>query len=392
MKHSTDRFLVTHVGSLPRPERLMDLMRAQQDGQALSADEYQTLLKTSVAEIVRKQIELGIDIVNDGEFGKPSFLTYVNQRLGGFETGKPRGSPWAGSREVQAFPEYYEWAARTGTNPSGTVNRMICTAPVTYKGRDLLQRDIANLKAALDGSGATEAFMPAISPSNIEDWQQNQYYKTDEEFLFAIAEAMREEYKAIVDAGFLVQIDDPRLATYYTLNPAKSVAECRAWAETRVEALNHALRGIPEDRIRFHTCYSINMGPRIHEMELKDIVDLILKVRAGSYSFEASNPRHEHEWRVWQNVKLPEGKVLIPGFVTQSTVLVEHPDLVAERILRFASVVGRERLLIGADCGFASFAGNMEVHPSIVWAKLQALSDGARLASQEAWGRSAARA
>jgi 5-methyltetrahydropteroyltriglutamate--homocysteine methyltransferase len=390
MKHSTDRFLVTHVGSLPRPQRLMDLMRAEQEGRSADAAGYPTFLKDSVAEVVRKQVELGIDIVDDGEFGKPSFLTYVNQRLGGFETGKPRGSPWAGSREVQAFPEYYEWAARTSTNPSGTVNRMICTGPVTYKGRQLLERDIANLRAALGGSGALEAFLPAISPSNVEDWQVNQYYKSEEEFLFAIAEAMREEYKAIVDAGFLLQVDDPRLATYYTLNPGKSLEECRAWAEVRVEALNHALRGIPEDRVRFHTCYSINMGPRVHEMELKNIVDLILKVRAGAYSFEASNPRHEHEWRVWQNVKLPEGKVLIPGFITQSSVLVEHPALVSERILRFVSVVGRERLIAGADCGFASFAGNMEIHPSIVWAKLQSLAEGARLASREAWGRSAA--
>src|SRR3990167_2737748 len=249
-----------------------------------------------------------------------------------------------------------------------------------------LRRDIANLKAALQGVNAEDAFLPAISPSNIEDWNKNQFYKTQEEYLFAIADAMHEEYKAIVDAGLLVQVDDPRLVTYYVLRPDATVEQCRRWAAVRVEALNHALRGIPEDRIRYHTCYSINMGPRLHDMELKDIVDIILKVRAGAFSFEASNPRHEHEWRVWERVKLPEGKVLIPGFITQSTVLVEHPELVAERILRFARVVGRENIIAGADCGFATFAGSLEIHPSIVWAKFRSLAEGARLATKELWG------
>src|ERR1035437_9010778 len=198
---------------------------------------------------------------------------------------------------------------------------------------------------------------------------------------------MREEYKAIADAGYLVQVDDPRLSTYYVLNPQTTIEQCRAWAEVRVEALNHALRGIPEEKIRFHTCYSINMGPRVHDMELKDIVDIILKVRAGAYSFEASNPRHEHEWRVWERVHLPEGKLLIPGFITQSTILVEHPELVAQRILRFAGLVGRENVIAGADCGFASFAGSLEIHPSIVWAKFDSLVQGARLATRELWGR-----
>jgi 5-methyltetrahydropteroyltriglutamate--homocysteine methyltransferase len=230
-----------------------------------------------------------------------------------------------------------------------------------------------------------EAFLPAIAPSNVEGRQQNAYYKTDEEYLFAIAEAMHEEYRAIVDAGLLLQIDDPRLVTYYIMSPTSTVEECRRWAEVRVEALNHALRGIPPDRVRFHTCYSINMGPRVHDMQLRDIVDVILKVRAGAYSFEAANPRHEHEWRVWEHVTLPEGAVLIPGVITQSTVLVEHPELVAERIMRFASVAGRENVIAGADCGFASFAGSTEIHPTVVWAKLRALVDGARLASQRLW-------
>jgi len=254
-------------------------------------------------------------------------------------------------------------------------------------GHGRVQTDIDNLKAALAGLRVEEAFIPAIAPSNVEGRQKNAHYKTDEEYLFAIAEAMHEEYRAIVEAGFLLQIDDPRLVTYYILNPRSTVAECRTWAEVRVEALNHALRGIPRERVRFHTCYSINMGPRVYDMELKDVVDLILRVHAGAYSFEAANPRHEHEWRVWERVTLPEGALLVPGVITQSTVLVEHPELVAERIVRFAGVVGRERVVAGADCGFASFAGSTEIHPSIVWAKLASLTAGARIASQRLWGR-----
>jgi 5-methyltetrahydropteroyltriglutamate--homocysteine methyltransferase len=227
--------------------------------------------------------------------------------------------------------------------------------------------------------------VPAIAPSNIETTTPNAYYTSAEDYVFAIADAMREEYKAIVDAGFLLQIDDPFLVTYYIMRPELSIAECRKWAEVRVEALNTALAGIPEDRVRFHTCYSVNMGPRVHDMQLKDIIDVILKVRAGGYSFEAANPRHEHEVEEWRRAKLPDNKVLLPGVITQSTVLVEHPELVAQRIERFAAVVGRERVIASADCGFASFAGSNEVHPSIVWAKFAALAEGARIASQRLW-------
>ena len=388
MKRSTNRILTTHVGSLPRPQDLMDMMQAKQAGKPVDDKAYAKRLKAAVAEIVAKQAAIGIDIVDDGELGKPSFVTYVNERLSGFEPGGPKGSPWAGSREVQAFPEFYDWEARQAASPNASQTQMICTKPITYIGLEPLKRDIANLKAALSGVKAEEAFMPAISPSNIEGWHKNEYYKTQEEFLFAIADAMHQEYKAIADAELLVQVDDPRLSTYYLLNPSIAMPEFLDWAEVRVEALNHALRGIPEGQIRFHTCYSINMGPRVHDMELKDIVDLILKVRAGGYSFEAANPRHEHEWSVWKHVKLPEGKLLIPGFITQSTILVEHPELVAERILRFAKVVGRENVIAGADCGFATFAGSLEIHPSIVWAKLESLVEGARLATKELWGGS----
>ncbi|MET0924437.1 MAG: cobalamin-independent methionine synthase II family protein [Xanthobacteraceae bacterium] len=384
MKRSTDRILTTHVGSLPRPPDLLDAVEAREQGKPVDDKAHAARLRGAVGEIVRKQIELGIDIIDDGEFGKPSFVSYVNERLGGFEVDNavPRRSSWAGSREARSFPEFYAAA-----NVSAAQNRKVCTAPISYRGMSQLQRDIDNLKAALDGAKAEEVFMPAISPTSASDWQRNAYYKTEEEYLFAIADALREEYEAIVKAGFLVQIDDPHLVTYWIKEPDLTLAQCRKWAEVRVEALNHALRNIPPEKIRHHTCYGINMGPRIHDLELKDIVDIILKIRAGAYSFEAANPRHEHEWKVWETAKLPEGKVLIPGVISHSTVLVEHPELVAERIGRYAKVVGRENVIAGADCGFATFAGSKEVHPSIVWAKFKSLADGAKIASKQLWGR-----
>ena len=381
MQHSTKRILTTHAGSLPRPPDLLDMLAAKEQGQPVDEAKRAARLPGAVKEIVQKQIELGIDIIDDGEYSKPSFVTYVNERLGGFEidTEHRHRGPWEGSREALSFPEFYA-QGHVGSRQ----NRMVCTGPITYKGHELLQRDIKNLKAAI-GSAKIEAFMPAISPSNIEEWQRNAYYKTTEEYIYAISEAMREEYKAIVDAGFLLQIDDPRLVSYYLVKPDASIAECRKWANARVAALNHALRGIPPERIRHHTCYGINMGPRVHDMEVKHLLDLILKINAGAYSFEAANPRHEHEWKIWGNAKLPKDKVLIPGVISHSTVLVEHPELVAERIVRFASLVGKERVIAGSDCGFATFAGSKEVHPSIVWAKLQAMTEGARLASKELW-------
>jgi 5-methyltetrahydropteroyltriglutamate--homocysteine methyltransferase len=385
MKRSTDRILTTHVGSLPRPADLLEMMDGKEKGGAFDQTRYEGRLRDAVGEIVKKQVELGIDVIDDGEYSKPSFVTYINERLAGFETDKSSSgqSHWLKSREALAFPEYYNTPA--GLGPPRPPN-MICVGPVSYKGHELLRRDIENFKAAIGSLKPAEAFMPAISPSMLEDRHKNAYYKSEEEYLFAIADALAEEYKAIVDAGFLVQIDDPRLVSYYTLRPDQSVEDCRKWAEPRIAALNHALRDVPAEKIRFHTCYSINMGPRVHEMELKDCVDLILKIRAGAYSFEAANPRHDHEWKVWGTVKLPDGAILIPGVITHSTVLVEHPELVAERIGRFASVVGRENVIAGSDCGFATFAGSKEIHPSIVWAKLKSLSDGAAIASRQLWG------
>jgi 5-methyltetrahydropteroyltriglutamate--homocysteine methyltransferase len=382
MKRSTDRILTTHAGSLPRPDDLLALSR----GAAADAAAVASRARRAVAEIVAQQIELGIDVVDDGEQSKPSFVTYVNERLGGFEPRGLRASPWGGSRETQSFPEYYEAMRRANTGGSSGAVAMACTGPIIYRGTEALRRDIDNLKAALAGRRHVEAFLPAISPANIEDWHKNEHYKTGEDYLFAIAEAMGHEYRAIVEAGFLLQIDDPRLATYYVLNPDASLADVKKWAGLRVEALNHGLQGIPQDRVRYHTCYSINMGPRVHDMELKDLVRVMLKIKAGAYSFEAANPRHEHEWKVWETVKLPPGKVIIPGVISHTTVLVEHPELVAQRIARYAATVGRENVIAGADCGFATFAGSQEVHASIVWAKLAALVKGARLASKELWG------
>jgi 5-methyltetrahydropteroyltriglutamate--homocysteine methyltransferase len=381
MKHSVDRILTTHAGSLPRPPELLDFVKSG-DGAAFEQGSNAQRLRSAVSEIVRRQAALGIDVIDDGEYGKPSFVSYINERLGGYEVDTRAGprNQWLSSREGRSFPEFY-----AQTHPASTHTHMICTGPIAYKGHAQLKRDIDNLKAALKGVEVEEVFMPAISPSNIEDWQKNAYYKSQEDYVFAIAEAMREEYQAIVDAGFLVQIDDPRLVTYYIIHPEASVEDCRKWAELRIAALNHALRDIPPEKIRFHTCYGINMGPRIHDMELKDIVDLILKIRAGAYSFEAANPRHEHEWKVWKNVKLPDGKILIPGVISHSTILVEHPELVADRIVRFAEIVGRDNVIAGSDCGFATFAGSKEIHPSIVWAKFKALSDGARIASKRLW-------
>jgi 5-methyltetrahydropteroyltriglutamate--homocysteine methyltransferase len=394
MERSTDRILTTHAGSLPRPADLLAMMRERSSGGAVDETAYRTRVRSAVGEIVRKQAELGVDIVSDGEMSKPSFLTYVNDRLAGFEpdTDAPRGSPFAKSREFQAFPEFYEWLGRTMTNPAAGVTRVACTGPVSYKGQALVKADIDNLKAALAGLNVKEAFLPALSPSSIEDWQRNKYYKSSEEYLYAVADAMREEYKAIVDAGLLVQIDDPMLATCFVMYSHMSLQDCRKWIALRVEVLNHALRDIPRERVRWHTCYGINIGPRVHDLQLKDVIDLFVKIRAGALSFEAANPRHEHEWRVWKDAGLAEGTILIPGVITQSSVVVEHPELVADRLERFAQVVGRENVIAGSDCGFGTFAGSDEIHPSIVWAKFEALRDGARIASERLWRRTSAAA
>ena len=389
MLHSTERILVTHTGSLPRPRELIDVMLAENEGRAVDPADYEEKLLRAVHDIVRRQMDLGVDIVDDGELSKRGFAVYAHQRLDGLTpTGRVRVSPWDNSRESQAFPEHYgHYSPVPGAKPNPSNMQMACTGPITYKAQDRVAQDLANLKAAVEEAGAAEAFVPAISPCDVAGNQENEYYKSDEEFLFAIADALSVEYRAIVDAGFLLQIDDPLLINYYVKNPDLNVAQCRAWAEGQIEAINHALRDIPEDRVRYHTCYGINMGPRVHDMEMKDYIDIVLKIRAGAFSFEASNPRHEHEWKIWEDVNLPDGKLIIPGVITQSSVVVEHPELIAQRLERFAGVVGRENVIAGSDCGFGTQALEVpEIHPAIVWAKFQAMSEGARLASERLWG------
>lgn len=383
MRLSTDRVLTTHVGSLPRPTDLLRLASARQAGEAVDEAGYRARVQEAVADIVRKQAALGIDVVSDGEMSKPSFITYINERLGGFEVDSAdrNQSPWAGSREVKAFPDFY---APQLKNVHTRHKHLVCTGPVTYKGAADLASDLGNLKAALKGVDVAEAFVPATSVSSIEDWNRNAYYKSEEEYLFALAEAIGQEYRAIVDAGFLLQVDDPHLVTYYVCHPDKSMDDCRKWIALRVEAINHALRGIRKDRVRFHTCYGINFGPRVHDIEVKHIVDILGRINAGAFSFEAANPRHEHEWTAWRDAKLPDDIVMIPGMITQSNVMVEHPELIAQRLGYWIAAFGRERVIAGTDCGFSSFAGNDEIHESIVWAKFEALVEGARIASQRA--------
>lgn len=387
MKRSTERILTTHVGSLARPGRQLQLLFAKERGEDYDQGEFEASTRQAVDDIVAGQVTSGIDIVCDGEQGKSSFLTYITERLSGFSPRDTQGEDlWIDSRETIAFPEFYDAHRKAREGLIAQPVKLACTGPVEYVGHDILQREIQNVKAAAEKHHVEEAFMTAVSPSDVEGQQSNEFYATDEEYLNAIANAMRHEYKAIVDAGLILQIDDPRLLTYYISRPELSVEDCRRWAEVRVEALNHALDSLPTDRVRFHTCYGINIGPRVHEMNLADIVDIMLKVKAGAYLFEAGNPRHEHEWKVWENVKLPEGKIIIPGVISHSTPLVEHPELVAQRLIRFANIVGRENVMGGSDCGFASFAATeQEIHPSIVWAKFANLAEGARIASQELW-------
>jgi 5-methyltetrahydropteroyltriglutamate--homocysteine methyltransferase len=397
MKRSTDRILTTHVGSLSRPDALVPLLTARDRGQPYDRETFAKLVRDAVNDVVRRQTEAGVDIVTDGEQGKASFFGYVVERFTGFErqSAPPGqdGSTRAASREYLDFPDYYAWSDRISEGLGGRGNTRkygvdVCTGPITYRGQAAVQADIATLKAALQGRPHEEVFLPAIAPSYIFATLTNRHYRTDEEYEQALADALHEEYRAIVDAGFVLQVDDPRLVTYYMMNPGVGVADCRTWAARRVEAINHALRGIPAERVRFHTCYSIDVGPRIHDMALKDIVDVLFKIKAGAFSFEAANPRHEHEYHVFEQFKPPAGMVLIPGVISHTTNLVEHPELIAERIVRFARIVGRENVIAGADCGFAASGIRFnDTHPSIAWLKFAALAEGARLATRQLWGR-----
>jgi 5-methyltetrahydropteroyltriglutamate--homocysteine methyltransferase len=394
MKTSDRKILTTHVGSLPRPRDMLKPLHARESGEPYDAAQLEREIAEAVKNAVKRQVDLGLDVINDGEHGRASFATYANTRIGGLTREKnPPKHIARPTRDSLAFPEVYSemrkmFGARrflTG-RPEDEVS-LVCTGPIKYVGHDEVKADIAHLKAATAGVPAAEVFITAISPTNLEMYFENRFYKTEEEYLYALAAAMREEYKMVVDAGFVLQVDDPRLITHYNRMPQITHEENRRFIELRVEVLNHALEGIPEDRVRFHTCYSINVAPRVHDLEMKHYVDLMLKVKAQGYSIEAANPRHEHEWKIWNEFKLPEDKILIPGVVSHCVYQVEHPELVAERIERFASIVGRERVIAGTDCGFATSRAGDELHPDVAWAKLEALVEGAGIASGRLWDK-----
>jgi 5-methyltetrahydropteroyltriglutamate--homocysteine methyltransferase len=379
MKRNTNRILTMHAGSLTRPPDLREMVLAKSNGQPYDAEALARRLRSAVAEVVQQQIAVGLDSINDGEFSKTNFTNYARERLSGHaERSGASGNPLARiyGRDAQEFSEYFAGRGNLGGR------EVVCTGPLRFIGHAAIQTDLDNFKAALQGVEGPEPFLPAVAPGTIEHWMKNEYYRSDEAFLNAIADAMHEEYKAITDAGFLLQIDDPDLADAWQIHGEMSVPEYRKFAELRIEALNYALRDIPEESVRFHMCWGSYHGPHKYDISLRDIVDLVLKVKAVGYSIEASNPRHEHEWRVWEDVKLPEGKVLIPGVVGHATDFVEHPELVAERLIKYANLVGRERVIAGTDCGLGTRVG----HPKIAWAKFQALAEGAQLATKRLWG------
>ena len=391
MKRRTDRILTTHAGSLPRSDELRQMIFARAEGRPCDGEALASRLRNEIAEVVRKQVACGIDSVNDGELGKTNFNHYVRGRLSGFESRpyRPGQDPEPLSiagRDRIRFPEYFATGGRgfgafAGAGPSQP--QVYCVAPLKYVGHEALREEIELFQAALQGVKAEEAFLPANTPGTIEHWLRNAHYPDEESFVHAIAEAMRAEYKAITDAGFLLQIDDPDLPDGWQMYPAMSVSDYRRYATLRVDALNHALRGIPSEKIRLHVCWGSFHGPHQHDIPLKDIIDIVFRVRAGSYSIEASNPRHEHEWRVFESVKPPEGAALIPGVVGHCTDFIEHPELVAERLVRYANLVGRENVMGGTDCGLGPRVG----HARIAWAKLEALAEGARLATRRLWSR-----
>jgi 5-methyltetrahydropteroyltriglutamate--homocysteine methyltransferase len=403
MRTSSDHILTSHVGSLPRPDDLIAANRAREEGRAGDAPTFRAILRGAVYDVVRHQKELGVDIPGDGEFGKSvghrvnygAWWNYAFQRLGGLELDGPSldhtpprdARPGelvllnaARRRDRVRFAEAYadrESGVYMGPRPS---TGPVCVGPLSYTGEDAINADIDNFKAALTAAGVEEGFMTSVAPGSAYRIP-NRYYQSDEEFLYAWAEAMRVEYKAIVDAGLVLQLDDPATATGWDMiDPEPDVEDYKKFTMARIEALNHALRGLPEDRIRFHLCWGSWHGPHMTDIPMRDIVEVMLKVNAQAYSFEAGNVRHEHEWKVWQDVKLPDDKIILPGVVSHATNVVEHPELVCDRILRFANLVGRERVVGSTDCGLGG-----RVHPQIAWAKLEALAQGAALATRQLW-------
>jgi 5-methyltetrahydropteroyltriglutamate--homocysteine methyltransferase len=393
MKRSTDRILTTHVGSLIRPAALREFLAAKEAGQPFDQAAYAKCLKDSVADVVRQQAEIGLDVISDGEFCKAiSWAQYALFRLGGFERRpfKAGANPFTRGLDRTRFAEFY--ADLDSRDKVETVLDSVAAGPITYSGLAELQQDIDNFKDALRGVKVEEAFLPVAAPSSVIPDRKNEYYKNDEELQQAIGDAMHTEYKTIIDAGLLVQLDDARAAVSYDrMVPPKSLKEYRAWLARQVEISNHAIKGLPPEKIRYHICWGSWPGPHSSDVPFADIADLVLKVRAGAYSIELANPRHEHEWRLWETLKLPKDTVLIPGVISHATNIVEHPQLVCERIVRLARLVGRENVIASTDCGFAQVTYFARVHPQIMWAKLQALVDGARLASKELWGKGAKR-
>ncbi len=385
LQQNTDHIQTTHIGSLPRPHQLLDILKAKYAGQAYDEKALEATLAQAVADCVRHQVACGIEIVTDGEYSKPGFFTYIRERFDGFEA-RPSQKLILFQKEVSAFPDYYAQYFKEAMM-GGAILPIVpvaCTGPVKYKGEAKLKTDIANVKAAAKAAGVPDhqVFLPATAPSGVG---VNAYYKSDEEYFHALAAELNKEYRAIVDAGILLQVDDPFLPDIF-VEPDLDDAAKRRRAAIYVEATNAALAGIPAERVRFHTCYGINEGPRIHESNLPEIIEYVLTVKAGSFSFEAANPRHEHEYHLFERVKLPQGKVLCPGVITHASNIVEHPEWIAERLIRYAKLVGRDNVMAAADCGFSSQAlYKTEVHPTVVWEKFKAMRQGADLATKQLW-------
>ena len=393
MKRSMDRILTTHVGSLIRPPALLPFLAAKEAGKPFDQAAYAQCLRESVAEVVRKQADVGIDVISDGEFGKAiSWAQYALFRLGGFERRPFQAgtNPFTRGVDRTRFAEFY--ADLDSRDKVETVLDSVAVAPIKYTGQAELQQDIDDFKAALRGVKVEEGFLPVAAPASVIPDRKNEYYKSADDLQQAIGDAMHTEYKMIIDAGFLVQLDDARAAVSYDrMVPPKTLKDYRAWLAKQVEIINHAIKGLPRDKIRYHVCWGSWPGPHSSDVPFKDIADLVLKVRAGGYSIELANPRHEHEWRLWEQLKLPKDAVLIPGVISHATNIVEHPEVVAERIVRLAKLVGQENVIASTDCGFAQVTYFARVHPQIMWAKLEALVEGARLASKELWRKGAKR-
>jgi 5-methyltetrahydropteroyltriglutamate--homocysteine methyltransferase len=383
MKRSTDRILSTHVGSLPRPPEIAAAMLEHR----ASGPAFDEQVKRAVADVVKQQAASGIDIPSDGEMSKLGFSNYVDERITGFEARPGEHFRVFGGRDRKAFPEFYKILDQ-GATVGRTFGAMVCTGPIQFKGAAVVKRDLDNFKSALANVSATEAFVPAIAPGTVALQRRNAYYKSDEEFLFAIAEALAPEYQAIVEAGFVLQIDDPRMVTEYdTMEPEPSIAEYQKLANVRVDAINHAIAGLPADRIRYHVCWGSWHGPHSTDVALKHLLPVIFRLKVGGFSVEAANPQHAHEWEVFETHKLPAGMVLIPGVIAHTTNHVEHPEYIAQRLVQYAKVAGRENVIAGSDCGFAQGADIARVHPSIMWAKFRNMAEGARLATKKLWGR-----